>query len=277
MYEATGNVSYLQEAETIYGDIMTKWGGWNNTCGGINWERGNAYVNAIPNELFLSASGKLARLSGNSSTPVSNYTYAEWADVDWAWFAQTPMLVPQPNLPVANAVLITDGLSTQDCSKINQGGAFWTYNQGVVLSGLSQLAAATGRADLAQLAVTIADSSIAYYSANDANVMYEVACGKDGVCNGPDGKQFKGAFVRHLAYALPVMSSMSSDPTGVQARFSSWILNQTASILDFDAEYQPSGAVQFGQLWQGPFQWDNTPWVSQGSALDVLVAALMVL
>jgi predicted alpha-1,6-mannanase (GH76 family) len=271
----SGNATFLAEAEALYADILVRWGGWNTTCGGIKWEKDYAYVNAIPNELFLAASGRLATASGNSSTPVSNFTYSEWARVDWAWFAASPMPLPQPG----GGMLITDGLSTFNCSQANPSGEVWTYNQGVVLSGLSQLAAATGDARYAAAAIAIADAAIAYFAAPGVpgNIMYEVGCGGNGACGGQDGKQFKGVFVRHLAYALPVLAAASPDPPALTARYTAFILNQTASLLAVASTPLPGGGLQFGQLWQGPFAWDGQPWVSQGSALDVLNAALTVL
>lgn len=45
-----------------------------------------------------------------------------WAETEWEWFSRTPLLQASPRL-------YTDGLSTANCSAINTGGSFWTYNQ----------------------------------------------------------------------------------------------------------------------------------------------------
>lgn len=279
MYEATGNAQYLTQAQTIYNDILLQWGGWNLTCGGINWEKGNAYVNAIPNELFLSASMHLYNATGGNSSLIGNFTLLDWARTDYSWFMASAMPIPQPS----GGFLVTDGLSTQDCSKPNPSGGVWTYNQGTWWSGLARLSEVTGQATYASTALANLQAALPYYSANGANVIYERSCGGDGACGGQDAKQFKGVLVRHLGYALASLAAASATPSDTQALYTTWLLNQTDSILASNslATVIPGGGglpgLQFGQLWQGPFQWDSAAWVSQAAALDAVLAAIMVL
>lgn len=85
-------------------------------------------------------------------------------------------------------------------------GAYWTYNQGVILSGLTRYAAIFNEPSRLADAATLAKTAVQYYGASTprGDVLVETACGAEGMCGGLDVQQFKGVFVRHLAYALPV-------------------------------------------------------------------------
>jgi predicted alpha-1,6-mannanase (GH76 family) len=278
MYELTGNSTYLTSAEFIFADIIIA-KGWNTTCGAMRWAENSGYINAIPNELFLSASLKLERLTG-SEVPVGGNTYSEWAELDWAWWASGPLFVP-----FGDGVLIADGLAPGPCSgpSSNATGPPWTYNQGVLLTGLAQLAVAHNNGTYAALGRTIAETAMTYFAygngtAGGSPVLVEKNCGPDGVCGGPDGRQFKGVFMRHLVYALPILASFAPDPAAVTEAYSAWILAQATSI-EANASMQDlaTGGTQYSNVWQGPFIADNTPWVSQGAGLDAILAALAVL
>jgi len=266
-YEVSGIVEFLDQSRSILAYLIGPEGAWNETCGGVNWALGKSYVNAIPNELFLSATGKLANLT-EDATPVANFTYAQWAEVEWSWFSAGPMMTAQPG----GGVLVTDGL--EGCGPATTAGYF-TYNQGVLLSGLAYLTVAKGDPSYAAKARTIADTAIAYFDSGNG-VMFERGCGGVGKCNGADGKQFKGVFIRHLAYALKVLAATAADPVATSAKYTAWVVTQAQSILAMDSQADGEG-LAFGQLWQGPFAVDDTPWVSQAAALDALLATLMVL
>jgi len=92
-WEVYGNASYLAAAETIFADLVGPWNALNTTCGGMNWERGNDYVNAITNELFFTAAARLALITG-SRQPVGGKTYLQWAQEQWAWLQQSAMVQP---------------------------------------------------------------------------------------------------------------------------------------------------------------------------------------
>jgi predicted alpha-1,6-mannanase (GH76 family) len=277
LYQATQDRTFLNQAQTIYEDILL-WGGWNTTCGGMNWQKplpnGGSYVNAITGELFLSASGKLALLTG-SNAPVTNFSYADWAQAEWNMLGNSAMMTPTTQPP--NGLLITDGLSSQSCSQKNPTGAYWTYNQGVVLSGLAMLSVAGGNVNKSTAATAnlIATTAMTYFNTS-VGVMAELSCGNGGNCTGKDGREFKGVFVRHLAYALETLSSLSPDPGGMLAAYREWLSVQANAVVNWDSVTLSNGNIQFGQFWQGPFQWDNTPWVSQNSGLDAVLAILLV-
>ena len=126
-YELTGAKQYLSMSETIFKDIAD---GWDDVCnGGIYWRKdhgradgsGIPYKNAIPNELFLAIATRLFLHTSNNS-------YLNCAIKEWNWFDGTGL--------INNKNLINDGLNT--CCK-NSGEPEWTYNQGVILSGFTDL------------------------------------------------------------------------------------------------------------------------------------------
>ena len=108
--EVTGNATYTATAAAIHTNLTGPWHAWNSTCGGIEWNATGSYLNAITNELFISASVKLYDLT-------SNATFLQWAQRDWAWFNATGMLTARP-------FLIQDGLKRESCH--DASGAYWT-------------------------------------------------------------------------------------------------------------------------------------------------------
>ena len=74
--------------------------GWPTTCGngGVWWDTTHTYINAIPNELFLSVAGHLANRVSNPDY------YIDWAKREWEWFLASGM-INEDNL-------INDGLTT---------------------------------------------------------------------------------------------------------------------------------------------------------------------
>ena len=178
-------------AESIFTDMS---GGWDDTCGGgIWWKKDRHYKNAIANELFLSVSSHLA----SRTTGKQRRGYTEWASREWNWFDASGM--------INNTHLINDGL-TPECK--NNGRQTWSYNQGVVLGGLIELAHVTGDASLLSRANTIAHAAITKLT-GEGGVLHEWTepkCSEDTV-------QFKGIFVRN------VITLQEASPDEAYARF----------------------------------------------------------
>lgn len=241
-YDLTGERRYLTMAESIFADMA---GGWDSTCGGgIWWSKDRGYKNAIANELFLSVSAHMA-----NRDPRRSAEFLAWADKEWTWFAQSGM--------INSDGLVNDGLGTksghtdaQSCS--NNGQTTWSYNQGVVLGGLSELGKLDADPALRESAERIATAALRHLVDGDG-VMHdpcEPKCGADGV-------QFKGIFVRNLRLLD------ASDP---QAKYESFIKTNADAIW---MRAQGPGH-QFGQVWSGPFDAGNAG--SQSSALDAIVS-----
>lgn len=264
---ATGQAAFRAAANTIYSDLLCTWYAWNATCGGVEWERGNPYLNAITNELFFAASERLALQPGGGAVNVCNgTTFSQWGDREWAWFNSTVMYVPA-------AGLFQDGLSEANCSQLSPGASIWTYNQGVILSALALHAGrspAPASSTLLHFAAQIIQAAQAFFTASTGGVLSEVSCGSGGHCTGMDGQQFKGVFMRHLMYAAAdIMSAVPSMQTFIPA----FVNTQVTSILANDVSTPAPGALLMGTLWQGPFVTDGFAAVAQGAALDALLCA----
>ncbi|MEY9854850.1 putative alpha-1,6-mannanase (GH76 family) [Catenulispora sp. GAS73] len=230
-YDITGDADYLHMAET---DAAYIHGYWDSTCGGgVWWSTAKTYKNAIPNELFLELTAALHnRVAGDT-------TYLGWANAEWNWFNGSGM--------INGSHLINDGLSGT-CQ--NNGQTVWTYNQGVVLAGLSELAHATGNSGLLSTAESLANASTAYFSHNGVVVEpCEPNCGADG-------PSFKGIYVRGLRTLANVAGTTAYD---------GFLQAQANSIVAHDT----NSSGQFGLSWAGPVQSLSTG--TQSSAEAALV------
>ena len=238
VYDLTRKPEYLATATSIF-NTMT--GAWDNTCGGgIWWSTDRQYKNAIANELFLSVASHLAARATNAT---DRATYLSWAQREWAWFQASGMINGQH--------LINDGLDTATCK--NNGQTTWSYNQGVILGGLTELSALTGDKALITTAQTIANATLA--NLTDKNGVLHDVC--EANC-GADGVQFKGVFLRNLVDLQAVVH----DPA-----YTAFASTNAESIWNTSR----GPGYQFGQVWSGPFDAGNAG--SQSSALDAFNAA----
>jgi predicted alpha-1,6-mannanase (GH76 family) len=229
-YDLTGNVSYLNMAKTIFADLTTAWDSHCN--GGLWWSSARTYKNAIPNELFLLDAIRLhERTPGDGGT--GSYFY--WATNEWSWFKNSGMINGQN--------LINDGLTT-NC--LNNGQTTWTYNQGVILGGLTELYKTTGDTNYLVAAETIANAAIA--NLTSAGGVLEEPCN----CSGPDVPEFKGIFARNLACLY--------DEDHQPAYFN--FLSANAQSVWFNDR---NSSNQLGMLWTGPF--DSADASRQNSAI----------
>ncbi|HLJ79764.1 MAG TPA: glycoside hydrolase family 76 protein [Acidobacteriaceae bacterium] len=244
-YDATGKASYLSMAETIFANVAAN--GWDTTTcgGGVWWSTAKAYKNAIPNELFLELAAALAnRTSGTASAG-----YLSWAQKEWAWFKASGMINTEN--------LINDGLnSTNPTACTNNGRTAWTYNQGVILGGLVELARADQDATLLPQAEAIAGAAISRLAVN--GILTE-----PGNLSGGDGPQFKGIFMRNLMELYQAIPGTSAQA----GQYRSFAEANAQSIWRSDR----NSGNELGGLWQGPF--DSGDATRQTSALDALIAA----
>lgn len=236
-YDYTGNVTYLNMAKTIFADMT---GGWDSTCGGgIWWSKDRTYKNAIPNELFLTLAVRLHERTPNDSS------YLNWATQEWTWFSGSGL--------INSSHLINDGL-TSSCQ--NNGNTTWTYNQGVILGGLTDLYKTTGNTAYLTEAESIANVAIS--TLVNANGILEESCEAASNCNS-DQAQFKGIFMRNLEQLYLAAH---------QQTYANFLVANASSIWQNDR----NSSGQFGLKWYGPF--DSADPVRQSSALDALNAAI---
>lgn len=239
-YDLTHRPEYLATAESIFANMT---GGWDNTCrGGLWWSKKRTYKNAIPNELFLSVA---AHLAARAQTPEARASYLHWALREWSWFRHSGM--------IESNHLVSDGLTTacRDNHKTE-----WTYNQGVILGGLTQLARIRHRGGFLRPATRIANAAVVRLASPDG-ILHEPC---EPRC-GADGTQFKGIFVRNLA---------ELDQLHPRSAYRRFILTNAQSILSSDQ----TSTHELGSVWSGPPR--NPGASSQSSGLDALNAALQL-
>ena len=240
-YDYTGNVTYLNMAKSIFTDIT---GAWDSTCnGGVWWSGARTYKNAITNELFLELA---ARLHERTPGDGGSGSYLDWANREWTWFSASGM--------INSSNLINDGLNSS-CQ--NNGQTTWTYNQGVILGGLTDMYKITANTSYLTEAETIANAATtSLVNTNGSLKEPNEPCGSS--C-GPDGPQFKGIFMRNLAYLY------AADH---QQAYENFILTNANSIWQNDR----NSANQFGMEWAGPV--DSVDAARQSSTLDAFNAAI---
>jgi len=280
---------YLQAAVTIFKKQI---GGWDDLCGGgLYWQQGSPphYKAAIQNELFLVTCARLYRHSQEE-------LYRTWAEKVWYWFQGTGMI--GSNNLVQNGLSPQTGDYTKSCSVQTPGDmATWTYNQGVILGGLTDLYQISTSKDhgLMFKAMDIANAAIDNLHYADSSILKEpcedvtndqrdtsgnlsdpshgsTACGGDGKC-------FKGIFMRYLAYFYHNLS----DNIGKTQDEKNLINNNKTKYLNFmlrNAESVWANAKDpnsdwFSTRWVGPFDAAEVTDGTQMSALDTFNAVLL--
>jgi predicted alpha-1,6-mannanase (GH76 family) len=244
-YDLTRDDRYLNAARIIFARIEA---GWDDTCGGgVWWNEDRAYKNAITNELFLTLAAVL-----HQCTPDDAGSYRAWALRAWEWFRSVGL--------IGASGLVNDGL-TSACT--NNGGTTWTYNQGVILGGLTALYRITGDPAYLTEAEVVADAALRELtsppSASVPGILAEP--GEASAARNGDHTQFKGIFVRYLCD----LYTERPEPA-----YRAFILANADSIW----ENNRNARNQFGLRWAGPF--DQADASRQSSALDALTAAVVV-
>jgi predicted alpha-1,6-mannanase (GH76 family) len=258
-YDLTGDMKYLNMAATIFTEMQK---GWDEACnGGLYWQRnhqdpnGNQpYKNAIANELFLAVSAALYLRFAKIRSGSANNPFANWANWEWAWFSASGLINHQN--------LINDALNTS-CQN-DQTTPVWTYNQGVILSGLCDLTEITGDLKYIQQAEKIATAFVENPVVNNSSGV------EDGILTeytdfqpdvAIDHCQFKGIFVRNLGYLFSKTKN---------AKYKQFLIKNALSAVQ-----NMNSLNQFGRRWnEKP---DEVDFVRQTSGLDLLNAAMIAL
>ncbi|GLB37100.1 putative glycoside hydrolase family 76 protein [Lyophyllum shimeji] len=238
--------NYWNSASKIY-DIIN--GQWDDTVcgGGVWWSTAHTYKNAITNELFLMISAEGYIRFGRQDMLTNAWK-------TWNWLKNSGMRNSDN--------LWNDGLNG-NCQ--NNGQTTWTYNQGVIASGLASLSAATGDKTLLDQAELTLDATIAHLSTN--NILRE-SC-DDAVSGGPvcnqDQQIFKGLWTKHLQFYL----DRANDPARVD-KYRSWLGSQSSAVY----HYGTNANNDVGSVWYAPDQGGSifTPKTS-ASGLEAHVAA----
>ncbi|PQE07432.1 glycoside hydrolase family 76 protein [Rutstroemia sp. NJR-2017a BBW] len=179
VYDATQDQKYLDTAVSIYEDAKSVYG--QTPCGGLWWDKSHSAVNTVETSLYLTASAKLAnRLPHKKDSTGAGYYFAQ------ALKAYAFLITNSTTTLDSNTHLFNDGISVSTCT--NNHHTVYTYNQGIILSGLVELTWSTKDASYTTLATQIADSVIANLTTN--GILVEKAC-EPGKCDN-NAAQFKG-------------------------------------------------------------------------------------
>lgn len=236
---------FLDRALLFYNSASAGWD--ESTCGGgMYWgPRGWcwSYKNAVTTELWITASVGMYEAFGDESM-------LEAAIRGWVWFEKSGMINDQG--------LINDGLD-RHCRYLsgmlrlprNNGKMIWTYNQGIVLSGLSRLYKHTEDSRLIEAAQDLIDSVIASpLVPTDSGVLVE-SCDPSRTCD-QDQWMFKGVFFEHLGYFLADIASLDGldVPTrrNLLEKYSGFIAANAYAV--WDVARGEDGKV--GNWWAGP-------------------------
>jgi predicted alpha-1,6-mannanase (GH76 family) len=127
----------------------------------------------------------------------------------------------------------------------------WTYNQGIVLSGLSGLYKFTGDDQLIVTSQKLVDSVLASYLVpTDSGVLVE-SCDPFRTCN-QDQWMFKGIFFQHLGYFLKDLTELAeldlSTKESLLKKYSTFIQANACAV--WDVARQKDGKI--GNWWDGP-------------------------
>ncbi|QSZ32067.1 hypothetical protein DSL72_001636 [Monilinia vaccinii-corymbosi] len=253
VYDVTGDVTYLNTAADLYEDSKSAWG--NTPCGGLWWDKSNSAVNTIENELYLTASAKLANRLPDKKTSSGQGYYFEQALAAYAYLVTDSTATMDPTTHLFN-----DGISMSTCK--SNSGIIFTYNQGVILSGLTELSWSTSNHSFVALAVQISNAVLARLTTPEG-ILQEKVCEPDA-CN-VDEQQFKGIFTRNLAFLVERATGLDSQTL---APFRDFLALNADSIIHHDTDKDNI----MGVVWSGT----EKPVYSletDASALDTLVAA----
>lgn len=239
-WEYTGEQRYLDMANIIFKDITKGW----SMEGGLYWKKGLPGRASISNGLAMTLATRL-HLAGTKS--VNGKTALNWATTIWEWMLKSRLLDSNGN--IQDGVRSINGKDTISTN-------VWSYNQGVVLTGLINLYQITGTESYLKNAEAIAEATLNHLT-NDNLILVDFLCEPDD-CNG-DAKQFKGVFMRHLMYL---------NQHYPKKEYEFFILKNIESIWSSSMQY---GTVSPGVRWDGKSK-ANAATVS--SALDAFNAGM---
>lgn len=236
-YQLTRETRYLDMARTIFSNMGKGWS--TDLGGGIFWKRNpHQYKNAIANNLYALLAARLYRLTRDEA-------YLRTFDTATRWMLQSGMIN-------RDSWLVEDGLNADGTPN---RGQHYTYNSGVCMAAMMERHLLLDDAEAGDIAHHIAHATMERLATPDG-VLCEL---RPSTEPSADGVQFKGIFMRHLAFLHSV------EP---RAEYRDFLLHNARTIIGHD--YDPVSR-SFGCYWYGPFH--GVQPAAHGCALDCLVEA----
>jgi len=178
-YDLTNNVTYLNQAKTLFADIQ---GGWDTTCcgssaGGVWWNKAHTQKATAANATAALAGARL---------------YLRTADVSYLNFAVQVYSYWFTNMVNQSTYQVADHIDTSGV-KTFYG---FTYNEGMMIGASVELNEATGDAAYLTKGHNIANYVITHQVVSTAygNVLYDVG----NSTTTDDAHEFKGPAYRYL-------------------------------------------------------------------------------
>lgn len=236
--KVTGEKKYLDMAQIIFDDMAT---GWSDECnGGIFWKKNPLhYKNSIANNLFSLTAIRLYKSTNDAK-------YLDWFEKNVAWYMQSGMI----NTEIYQ---IEDGLR-KECQPNRE--QHYTYNQGVAIAVLTEMYLHSKDKQYLELAEKIAQATITTRLVTDNGILREM---KPEIEKSNDGIQFKGIFIRHLAFLYEVTKNQM---------YKDFIIKNAESITT--QAYDPV-SKSFGYYWYGPFEEPKS--AANSGALECVIEA----
>ncbi|KAJ3324115.1 hypothetical protein HDV06_000656 [Boothiomyces sp. JEL0866] len=222
---------------------------WSEKCGGgVLWTINGNYKNTIANGLYFELSSKLY-------LKTNNQFYLNEAKKVISWIMNVAKLY--------DGKVFQDGITNID-SSCNINGGVYSYQHGVIISGMVNMFKATSDKNWLDQATQMALNSISSFSTN--NVIHEYGgCDLAGTSNdcGNDGSLFKGIYVRGLARLLEVAGVNSQNSAIANLLANSW-----NSLVNTDLFSSNPQNLVAGLNWAGNSQRRDAK--AQVIALDLL-------
>jgi len=233
-YAATKNTTYLDQAKRIVDDMVTR--GKQNVCGdedgGIYWDEAKTQVGSIANELLISLSSKIALVDDPDET------YKNIAIKAWTWFSNSGL--------IASNNLVLDHYAITDNKCGERIDSTFTYNSGVILSGLVDLYQLTKDESYLNRAKAIATAGLKRFDASGVITDDYPAGNPKAIAE--DAFLFKGVFVENLGYLESHSPSLATAILQIQ--------------LELLIEKQ-GPASEYGYVW-------SLPTTSSKNAVDII-------
>jgi len=152
----------------------------------------------------------------------------------WNWLSNSGMR--------NSAGLWNDGL-TDSCT--NNGQETWTYNQGVIASGLGALYSATGNSSLLTQAEITLDATVVNKVQGDIlRESCDDAASGGSVCDA-DQQLFKGLWMKHVQYYL----DSAADASRI-AKYAGFLHAQSSAVYHYGTDADDD----VGSVWYAPNQ-----------------------
>eukprot|EP01084_Bolivina_argentea_P078544 142530_1 len=263
LYEWRGNMTYLEKAMEFYDFVYHR--AWDTKAchGGLWWNTGKTYKNAITNEQALTNTAKLYKITKNS-------TYLKQFNEIWNWFYE----YKNTGKGMINTQwLVNDGLNinsknSSDCSNNHQ--TEWTYNQGVILGGLSTMYLIDNNEMYVNISWNIIQSVMKHIIATKHNIdiLHELESDKN-VEQSSDQSQFKGIFMRYLMYWYQniILTDKNGKYGNMKQEIIDFVNNQMMAI--YNNCMNPSCYAQFSAVWNASWVHTNIEAIAQVSTIDV--------